>query len=152
MHSVFLVRQVFFIWSRHDLALEHARISSKTNFNLIFDILTRLYTSLNKILIAKNYQKKESQQINLEEAQNILNSIGILTHLLNCTKDLKLAFAQKEKLSILEEQIQITKKYGFVSTKFDIEELYNRESKADHFWIYKNKILDEIQLVPFDVT
>lgn len=81
----------------------------------------------------------------------MLNNIGILNHLLNCTKDLKLAYVQKERVALLEEQTQITRKYGFVSTKFEIDELYSPEKKAEHFWIYKNKILDEIQLIPFDL-
>jgi len=76
---------------------------------------------LNKQLVAKNYSKKEQQQIYVQESKGLLNNIGILNHLLNCTKDLKLAYGQKERVSILEEQTQITRKYGFVSTKFEID-------------------------------
>ena len=59
-----------------------------------------------------------------------MNSISVLNHLLNCTKDLKLAFAQKDRLTILEEQLQGTRKFGFVPTKVNIEELYNGEDRS----------------------
>ena len=67
------------------------------------------------------------------------------------TKDLKLAFAQKERTAILDELTQGTRKYGCVSPKVDIEELYDAEERADHLWVYKNKILDEIQLMPLEI-
>jgi len=71
-----------------------------------------------------------------------LNTIAILNHLINGTKDLKFAFAQKERLNILEEQSQITRKYGYTSSKIDIDMLYETDDKLEYLWIYKNKILD----------
>lgn len=83
---------------------------------------------------------------------NTLHNIAVLNHLLNTTKDLKLAFLQKERQNILEEQTQLTKKYGFLTPKIDLERLYDPEDRADYLWIYKNKILDEIQLMPFEAN
>jgi hypothetical protein len=42
------------------MALEHAKISSKFNYNLIYDILAKLYANLNKLLLSKNHAKRES--------------------------------------------------------------------------------------------
>lgn len=90
---------------------------------MVYDVLSKLYSNLNKLLIAKNYQKKD-KEIVIDEGRTIINSIAILNHLIGGTKDLKLAFIQKEKLAILEEQTQITRKFGFISSKIDIEHLY----------------------------
>jgi hypothetical protein len=43
---------------KHDMALEHAKFSSKFNFNLIYDILAKLYSNLNKLLISRNHPKR----------------------------------------------------------------------------------------------
>jgi hypothetical protein len=104
-------------------------------------VVAKLYGNLNKLLAAKNYQKKEGE-ISLEEGRRIMNNIAILNHLTSCTKDLKLAFVQKERLAILEEQTQITRRYGTIISKIDIDMLYELDDQADHMWIYKNKILD----------
>lgn len=80
-----------------------------------------------------------------------MNNIAVLNHLTNCTKDLKLAFVQKERVAILEEQTQVTRRYGSLSPKIDIDMLYELDEQADHMWIYKNKILDEIQLIPYTI-
>lgn len=63
-----------------------------------------------------------------------------------------MAFAQKEILSLLDEQTQQTRKLGWVNPKIDLEQLYCPEERQEHLWIYRNKILDEIQLTPFDVS
>ena len=102
--------------------------------------------------MAKGYPKQEKQPISIQDGAAGLNHIAILTHLLNSTKDLKLAFLQKERSTLLEEQTQITRKYGFVSPKVDLDALYPPDDKVNHLWVYKNKILDEIQLVPFDLA
>lgn len=73
----------------------------------------------------------------------------MLNHLISNTKDLKLAFLQKDRVTALEEQCQITRKFGAISPKIDIDLLYSINEKSEHLWIYKSKILDEIQLVPF---
>ena len=80
-------------------------MSSKTSYNLIYDLQAKLYSSLNKLMLAKNSQKQEKKEMALKEAAPILNSISVLNHLLASTKDLKLAFLQKERISILDEQI-----------------------------------------------
>lgn len=41
------------------MALEHAKLSSKYNFNLIYDILAKLHANLNKMLLSKNQPKRE---------------------------------------------------------------------------------------------
>lgn len=123
MYPLLRTRQVGISSHRHDLALDHAKQSSRTNYNLVYDVLSKLYSNLNKLLIAKNYQKKD-KEIVIDEGRTIINSIAILNHLIGGTKDLKLAFIQKEKLAILEEQTQITRKFGFISSKIDIEHLY----------------------------
>ena len=56
-------------------------------------------------MLAKNSQKQEKKEMAMKEAAPILNSISVLNHLLASTKDLKLAFLQKERISILDEQI-----------------------------------------------
>lgn len=76
----------------------------------------------------------------------------MLNKLLNTTKDLKLAFIQKERLTVLEEQTQITRRYGHIPHNVDIEQLYDPEERSEFIWIYKNKILDEIQLMPFELN
>lgn len=43
---------------------------------------------------------------------DIENSIAVLLHLLAVTKDLKLAFLQKDKAVLLDEQMQMAKKLG----------------------------------------
>lgn len=85
---------------KHDLALEHAKISSKYNFNLIYDILAKLYANLNKMLVSKNHQKREGV-FDFEEGKDVVNSIAVLNHLISGTKDLKLAFLQKERITAL---------------------------------------------------
>lgn len=85
---------------KHDMALEHAKLSSKYNFNLIYDILARLHANLNKILISKNYPKREGV-FDFEEGMDVVNSIAVLNHLTSGTKDLKLAFLQKERITAL---------------------------------------------------
>lgn len=127
---------------RHDIGLEHAKFSSKINYNLIYDTLTRLHINLNRILNAKNACKKEGTFINVPEAQDTLNCIAVLNHLISSTKDLKLAFLQKDRITSLEEQCQITRKFGAISPKIDIDLLYSLNDKTDHLWIYKSKILD----------
>lgn len=59
MHFIFINGKVYLILYRHDIALEHAKNSSRINFNLIYDIQTKLYCNLNKLLNSKNYQKKD---------------------------------------------------------------------------------------------
>lgn len=129
--------------------MEHAKFSSRVNYNLIYDTLARLYINLNRILVAKNVSRKEGSFINLPEAQDTINCIAVLNHLISNTKDLKLAFLQKDRITALEEQCQITRKFGAISPKIDIDLLYAINEKSEHLWIYKSKILDEIQLVPF---
>ena len=77
-------------------------MSSKTSYNLIYDLLAKLYSSLNKLMTTKNHQKQEKKENILKEAAPILNSISVLNHLLASTKDLKLAFLQKERTTIVE--------------------------------------------------
>ena len=67
----------------------------------------------------------EDSFINLPEAQDIINYIAVLNHLISNTKDLKLAFLQKDRMTALEEQCQITKKFGAISPKIEIESLYS---------------------------
>ncbi len=47
--------------------------------------------------------------------------------------------------------MQITKKFGNLLPKIDIEALYSLEQREEFMWIYKNKILDEIQLIPLEL-
>ena len=54
-------------------------------------------------------------------------------------------------MGILEEQAAITRKYGQLSTKPDIDLLYQIEDGAEHIWVFKNKILDEIQMGTYDL-
>lgn len=44
---------------KHELALEHAKNSSKANYNIIYDLLAKLHSNLNKLLQSKNHHKKE---------------------------------------------------------------------------------------------
>jgi len=60
MHSIFINGKVYIYLHRHDIALEHAKNSSKINFNLIYDMQSKLYSNLNKLLHSKNYQKKDT--------------------------------------------------------------------------------------------
>jgi hypothetical protein len=124
------------------VALDHAKSSSRICYNLLYDLLAKLHTSLRRVLEGKNYPKSEQQPIVLKEAAAVLNSIAAVSHLLNTTKDLKLAFAQKERVTALEEQAQLVRRYGCLPTKVDLDLLYDPEERAEHIWIYKNKILD----------
>ena len=125
-------------------------MSSKTSYNLIYDLLARLYTSLNRLMASKGHQKQEKREALLKETAPILNNVAVLNHLLASTKDLKLAFLQKERATILEEQIESVRKYGLVVPKVDLDMMYCGEDRSEHLWVFKNKILDEIQLVPFE--
>lgn len=78
----------------------------------------------------------------------MINCIAILNHLLSGTKDLKLAFLQKERVNLLEEQTQATRKFGTLPSQVDIDMLYSSEQRLESAWVFKNKILDEIQLIP----
>ena len=69
-----------------------------------------------------------------------------MNHLISSTKDLKLAFLYKDKVSQLQEEMESTSRYGKLSTHIDIELLYGRLENESLFWVYKNKILDEILL------
>lgn len=55
----------------------------------------------------------------------MINCIAILNHLLSGTKDLKLAFLQKERANLLEEQAQTTRKFGILPSQVDIDLLYS---------------------------
>lgn len=61
MYSVLGVGQVDMHSYRHELALEQAKASSKTNYNLIYDLLARLHSNLHKILASRNYPKRETE-------------------------------------------------------------------------------------------
>ena len=69
-----------------------------------------------------------------------------MNHLISSTKDLKLAFLYKDKVSQLQEEMESTSRYGKLPTHIDIELLYGRLENESLFWVYKNKILDEILL------
>ena len=47
----------------------------------------------------------------------------------------------------MTEEVELSKKYGKVTTRINLEMLY-KEDEADCAWIYRNKILEEIQLKP----
>ena len=70
-----------------------------------------------------------------------------MDQLINNTKDLKKQFINKDKAELLEEERNALNKIGRFPSKFNIEMLYSLEpSNVDSLWIYKNKILDEIQM------
>lgn len=104
---------------KHQQALEHAKASCKVNYNLVYDLLVVMYGCWNKRekIGERKRQGYDSwrqgyEGRNDDEEMDIENSIAVLLHLLAVTKDLKLAFLQKDKAVLLDEQMQMAKKLG----------------------------------------
>ena len=50
----------------------------------------------------------------------------------------------KDKVNFLNDEMQSMNRYGKLPTKIDIDLLYGKMENEGLFWVYKNKILDEI--------
>lgn len=116
---------------------------------MIYDLQIVQYQQLISVLNKSKsaYAPNQDHEIACEGYENLINNIIIVDHFIGSTKDLKQEFVSKEKAEVLEEERQSLNKTGRLPSKSNLEMLYAlTPENVDSLWVYKNKILDEIQM------
>ena len=113
---------------------------------MIYDVQIALYSQLSQIMSKSKvlYSPSSENEITIEGQENLLNNIAVIQHLIASSKDLKIVFMGKEKVNFLNDEMESMSRYGKLPTKIDIDLLYGKMENEGLFWVYKNKILDEI--------
>ena len=113
---------------------------------MIYDVQITLYSQLSQIMSKSKvlYSPSSENEITIEGQENLLNNIAVIQHLIASSKDLKIVFMGKEKVNFLNDEMESMSRYGKLPTKIDIDLLYGKMENEGLFWVYKNKILDEI--------
>lgn len=81
----------------HEQALEHARVSCKQAYNMIFDIQLTQYQQLISVLnkTKSAYAPNQDHEISCEGYENLINNIIIIDQVIHATKDLRQEFVSK---------------------------------------------------------
>lgn len=116
---------------------------------MIYDLQLIQYQHLAALLSKSKsaYAPSQDHEISCEGYEQLINNLVIIDQLINSTKDLRIEFVSKDKTEILEEERQNLNKTGKLPAKSNLEMLYSlTPENIESLWVYKNKILDEIQM------